>query len=245
MGFVVSAPLARRFFAPGTTTSSLAICLVIGAATSAMAQAGAGAAYAMTYLDVSTDWVLQGAGLMKQYRDTSRREAGNLEFTVLQETTRLNRFVIVEGWSDQKSMDAHAKGADAKRFGFILAAIRNSPPDQHVLEGFAIAPAKLAPAGAVYMIQHVDIAFRGFGSAVLVAFKALAGPSQQEAGALRYDVYEEPDPHLSHFSIVAAWTNERAYEDHEAAPYTKQFRAAIAQTGKGNLYDQRIYKIVQ
>jgi hypothetical protein len=40
-------------------------------------------------------------------------------------------------------------------------------------------------------------------------------------------------------------TNEKAYEDHEAAPYMKQFRAAIAQTGKGNLYDQRIYKLVQ
>jgi quinol monooxygenase YgiN len=245
MGFVVSAPLARRFLALVTTTSSLTICLLIGAATSAMAQAGGGAVYAMTYLDVSTDWVLQGAGLIKQYRDTSRREAGNLEFTVLQDTTRPNRFAIVEGWRDQKSMDAHAKGADAKRFGFILEAIRNSPPNQHVLEGFAIAPAKSAPAGAVYMIQHVDIAFRGFGSPVQAAFKALAGPSQKEVGALRYDVYEEPDPHLNHFSIVAAWTNEKAYEDHEAAPYTKQFRAAIAQTGKGNLYDQRIYKMVQ
>jgi quinol monooxygenase YgiN len=245
MGFVVSAPLARRFFALGTTTSSLAICLAIGTATSAMAQAGGGAVYAMTYLDVSTDWVLQGAGLIKQYRDVSRGEAGNLEFTVLQETTRPNRFAIVEGWRDQKSMDAHAKGADAKRFGFILAAIRNSPPDQHVLEGFAIVPAKSAPAGAVYMIQHVDIAFRGFGAPVQTAFKALAGPSQKEAGALRYDVYEEPDPHSNHFSIVAAWTDEKAYEDHEAAPYTKQFRAAIAPAGKGNLYDQRIYKIVQ
>ena len=245
MGFVVGAPFTRRFFTLGTTTSSLAICLVIGAATTAMAQAGGGAVYAMTYLDVSTDWVLQGAGLMKQYRDMSRREAGNLEFTVLQETTRPNRFAIVEGWKNQKSMDTHARGADAKRFGFILAAIRNSPPDQHVLEGFAIAPAKSAPAGAVYMIQHVDIAFRGFGAPVQAAFKALAGPSQKEAGALRYDVYEEPDPHLNHFSIVAAWTNEKAYQDHEAAPYTKQFRAAIAQTGKGNLYDQRIYQIVQ
>jgi quinol monooxygenase YgiN len=127
MGFVVSAPLAWHFFALGTTASSLTICLLIGTATSAMAQPGGGSVYAMTYLDVSTDWILQGVGLIKQYRDTSRREAGNLEFTVLQETARPNRFAIVEGWSDQKSMDAHAKGADAKRFGFILEAIRNSP----------------------------------------------------------------------------------------------------------------------
>jgi quinol monooxygenase YgiN len=95
------------------------------------------------------------------------------------------------------------------------------------------------------MIQHVDIAFNGFGSPVQAAFKALAGPSQKEAGGLRYDVYEEPDPHLNHFSIVAAWANEKAYDDHEAAPYVKQFRAAIARTGEGNLYDQRIYEIVQ
>ena len=80
MSFVVSAPSVRRFLAFGATTSSLTICLVIGAATSAMARAGGN--------DVSTYWVLQGAGLIKQYRDTSWREAGNLEFTVLQETTR-------------------------------------------------------------------------------------------------------------------------------------------------------------
>jgi quinol monooxygenase YgiN len=106
MRFIVSAPLAQRFFALGTAASTLGICLVVGTATSAMAQAGGGAVYAVTYLDVSTDWVLQGAGLIKQYRDTGRREAGNLEFTVLQETTRPNRFAIVEGWRDQKSMDA-------------------------------------------------------------------------------------------------------------------------------------------
>ena len=31
---------------------------------------------------------------------------------------------------------------DAKRFDFILEPIRNSPPNQHVLEGFATAPAR-------------------------------------------------------------------------------------------------------
>jgi quinol monooxygenase YgiN len=245
MRFIVNAPPAQRRFALATAASALGMCLVVGAPTAALAQTVGGAIYAVTYLDVSTDWILQGAGLIKQYRDTSRRETGNLEFTVLQETTRPNRFAIVEGWRDQKSMDAHAKGADARRFDFTLEAIRNSPPNQHVLQGFAIAPAKSAPANAVYMIQHVDIAFNGLSPPVQAAFKALAGPSQKEASALRYDVYEEPAPHLNHFSIVAAWTNEKAYEDHEAAPYTKQFRAAIAPTGHGNLYDQRIYKIVE
>jgi quinol monooxygenase YgiN len=245
MRLLMSVPLTHHRFALAAGRSALGLCLVLGTATSAMAQAGGAAVYAVTYLDVSTDWVLQGAGLIKQYREMSRREAGNLEFTVLQETTRPNRFAIVEGWRDRKTMDAHANGADAKRFDFALDAIRNSPPNAHVLEGFAIAPAKSAPPEAIYMIQHVDIAFNGYGATVSAAFKALAGPSQKEAGALRYDIYEEPDPHLNHFSIVGAWTNEKAYEDHEDAPYTKQFRAALARTGQGNLYDQRIYKIVE
>src|SRR5262249_53075523 len=163
---VVSAPLARRFFALGTTTSSLAICLVIGAATSAMAQADGAAIYAVTYLDVSMDWVLQGAGLIKQYHD--RTPSASVLYL-------------------QRSATVHP----------ISMSLRGSP--------------------------------------MQVAVKALAAPSQKEAGALRYDIYEEPNPHLNHFSIVAAWTNEKAYEDHEAAPYMKQFRVEIAQTGKGNL----------
>ncbi len=147
--------------------------------------------YAVTYLDVSTDWLLQGTGLLKQYRDSSRKEAGNLEFTVLQETARPNRFAIVEGWKDQASMDAHAKSADSKRFDFILEPIRNSPPNQHVVDPLATAPARPAQADAVYMVQHIDIAFNGFKPPVLAAIKALAGPSEKEPGTLRFDLYEE------------------------------------------------------
>jgi quinol monooxygenase YgiN len=247
MRSMTDAPVAQCFFtvARAVAVPALAGCLALGTAAPAAAQGTGQAVYAVTYLDVSMDWLLQGTGLIKQYRETSRREPGNLEFTVLQETTRPNRFAIVEGWRDQRSFDAHAKGADAKRFDFILEAIRNSPPNQHVLAAFATATAKPAPPGAVYMIQHVDIAFNGFGGPVAAAFKALAGPSQKEAGEQRFDVYEEPDPHLNHLSIVGVWTNAKAYEDHEAAPYTKQFRAAIAQTGQGNLYDQRLYKLVE
>jgi quinol monooxygenase YgiN len=244
MRLIANAPAAQRLFMLAVGAPAVACCLALATAMPAAAQAGGGAVYAVTYLDVSTDWILQGGGLIKQYRDTSRREPGNLEFTALQETTRPNRFAIVEGWSDQKSMDAHTKSADTKRFEFILEAIRNSPPNQHVLDAFATTVAKPATPGAIYMIQHVDIAFNGFGGPVQAAFKALAGPSQKEAGALRYDVYEEPNPHLNHFSVVAIWANENAYEAHEAAAYTKQYRATLAQTGQGNLYDQRLYKVL-
>jgi len=124
MRLIANAPAAQRLFMLAVGTPAIAGGLALGTAKSAAAQAGGGAVYAVTYLDVSTDWILQGGGLIKQYRDTSRREPGNLEFTVLQETTRPNRFAVVEGWSDQKSMDAYTKSANKSVAPLSISLVR-------------------------------------------------------------------------------------------------------------------------
>ena len=191
MGFVVSAPLARRFFALGTKTSSLAICLVIGAATSAMAQAGGGAVYAMTYLDVSTDWVLQGAGLIKQYRDTSQREAGNLEFTVLQETTRPNRFAIHESWSNRSAYDANEKAPQMAALRDGLKPLAGAPLDRRTYRPLSIGPTRNAGSGApVYMVLFLDVFPPGL-IPTLAAVKDAAVAARKGEGNLRYDVEQE------------------------------------------------------
>jgi quinol monooxygenase YgiN len=202
------------------------------------------AVYAVTYLDVSTDWVLQGSGLMKQFRDASRRQAGNLEFSILQETERPNRFVILEAWKDQSAFDAHAKSAEASHFDFVLEAIRNSPPNQHVLKAFATAAPRGEPGNdAIRLVEHVDFQPAAAANA-LPAVKALAEASQKEAGVVRYDILQEPPPHANHYSVVAVWANRAAYDAHESAAATKQFRAATVMPARANLYDQRLYKEV-
>ena len=102
--------------------------------------------YAVTYLDVGTNAVAQGVDLIKKYRDTSRRENANLEFTVLQETSRPNRFAIMEGWKDQGAFEAHDKGAAKAEFEGALKPIRNSPPDRHMLQPYANAPSQATAA---------------------------------------------------------------------------------------------------
>ena len=200
--------------------------------------------YVVTYLDVSTDWVLQGTGLMKQFRDASRHQAGNLEFSVLQETARPNRFAILEAWKDQAAFDAHAKSAEASHFDFVLEAIRNSPPNQHVLKAFATAAPRGEPGSdAIRMVEHVDFQPAAAANA-LPAVKALAEASQKEAGVVRYDILQEPPPHANHYSVVAVWANRAAYDAHEAAAAAKQFRAATVMPARANLYDQRVYKVV-
>jgi quinol monooxygenase YgiN len=217
---------------------------------SAQAQTGADAVYAVTYLDVGTTTVAQGVDLIKKYRELSRREAANLEFTVLQEASRPNRFVIMEGWRDQAAFEAHDKGTAKAEFENSLKPLRNSPPDRHMLQPFANAPARAVPAsGALYMVEHVD--FLGGNPAIAAAavplVKALAESSQKEAGAVRYEIYRQPPPRINHYEVVAAWTDAKAFDAHETAAHTREFRAATAQFGRAwraNLYDQRLYKVL-
>jgi quinol monooxygenase YgiN len=231
----------------------LTTCLVIAslAAAPALAQSQGEAAYAVTYIDMSTDWVLQGEGLLKQFREQSRKEPGNVEFVVLQETDRPNRFVIFEGWKDDAALAAHAKGANASQFSFILEAIRNAPPDRHMAHGFATAPARgQGGSGTLYTVEHVD--FLGGDPAIGLAaqplMKNLAAATQKEPGTLRYDVYQQPAPRVNHYQVVGLWADRKAFDAHESAAYTRAFRDATTMPtmpARANLADQRFYKAIE
>src|SRR5579859_3052950 len=184
----------------------------------APAQTDADAVYAVTYLDVGASAVSEGVALLKGYRDASRREDANLEFTIMQETSRPNRFVIMEGWRGQSAFEGHDKGSAKAAFESALKAIRNSPPDRKMLQPFANAGVRTAPtSGAFYMVEHVD--FAG-GDPALAAravplVRELAEASQKEAGALRYDIYRMPPPRINHYEVVASWTDPKAFDTHE------------------------------
>jgi hypothetical protein len=71
--------------------ASLVIAAAIALVPTVRAPTGADAVHAVTYLDVGTTSVAQGVELIKKFRDASCGEVANLEFTVLQETSRPNR----------------------------------------------------------------------------------------------------------------------------------------------------------
>jgi quinol monooxygenase YgiN len=235
----------QRLFA---AAACLALAAVFAGAP-VRAQSPGEAVYAVTYIDMSTDWILQGGGLLKDFRDKSRRETDNLEFTAVQEIPRPNRFVIMEGWKDQAAFDAHAKGANASLFSFVLEAIRNAPPDRYMLRVFATAPARPVAAGALYMLEHID--FMGGDPAIVRAaeplVKSLAAGSQKEAGVVRYDVYQLAAPRLNHYEVVSVWSDLAAFDAHETAAAARAFRAATTiptSPPRVNLYDQRLYKVL-
>jgi quinol monooxygenase YgiN len=228
---------------------ALVTAAIVGTAPAAQAQTS-DPVYAVTYFDVGTNSLAQGVDLIKKYRDASRREPANLEFTVLQEASRPNRFVIMEGWKDQSAFDAHDKGSAKSEFEGALKPIRNSPPDRHMLQPFANAPSPATPAtGALYMVEHVD--FLGGDPTIAERaqplVKGLADASKKEDGVVRYDVYRQPPPRINHYEVIAAWKDAKAFDAHETAPQTVKFRDASAQGGntwRANLYDQRLYKVL-
>lgn len=204
--------------------------------------------FVVTYLDVATTSVPQGIELIKNFRDDSRRENGNLEFSTLQEMNRPNRFVIMEGWQSQAAYETHDKSTMMLEFQAVLKNVRNSPTNPHTLLPFAnVTTPRAIPPGALYMVEHID--FRGGDPSVAegaVAFvKALAEATQKEPGALRYDIYRRPAPRINHYEVIAAWADQKAFDAHETAAHTMAFRNATAQGGRVwrvNLYDQRLYK---
>ncbi|MGA2119456.1 MAG: antibiotic biosynthesis monooxygenase [Bryobacteraceae bacterium] len=237
--------LARSFTLLGRWAPVLAGSLLIdmAVASGAPAQTGVGPVYEVTYLDVAANSVGQGIALLKKYRELSRHESGNLEFTALQETIRPNRFVIFEGWKDQAAFDAHAKAESSSKFQEALTPIRNSPPYSMMQYNFATAPAGAKPApGALYMVEHMDFK-SSIASSVQTLVQALAGATQKEEGVIRYDAYHWGD---HHYAIVAVWPNRKAFDAHEAAAYTRRFRAATTYPvgGRYDFYEERLYKSI-
>lgn len=236
--------LARSFTAFGRWASVLAGSFLIAMpiAPGAQAQTRGAAVYAVTYLDVAASSVAQGITLLKNYRALSGHEAGNLEFTVLQETIRPNRFVIFEGWKNQAAFDAHSKAAAASEFQKEWTPIRNSPPFQMTQESFVIAPTRATPTpGALYMVEHMDF-MPSFATNAEPLVKTLAQDSQKEKSVIRYDAYHFGD---HHYMIVAVWPNDKAFDVHEAATYTRQFRASAAVPGaRIDLYEERLYQSI-
>src|SRR5436309_15499511 len=119
--------------------SMLAFLMMMAEQPVAPVEAGGAAFYVATYIDVQVSSTNEGMGLIKQYRDATRAEKGNPGTDFVQETGRPSRFVIVEFWKDQASFDGHEKAAHTAQFRSKLKTIHNSPYDQRVHQGLAVA----------------------------------------------------------------------------------------------------------
>ena len=218
----------------------LAMALVPAFSAAVRAEGAAGPIHLATYIEVAAPSDKDGIKLLKQYRDATLKESGNMRTEVAQELGRPNRFVVLEIWKDQAAADAHGKSASTGAFRDKLKTIQNGPYDERVHNAFAVGPNE--PVGAkraVYVVSHVDVPPPKKDD-VIAALNPLADASRKGDGNIRFEVVQQTS-RPNHFTVIEAWKDRKAYDARGTAAPQRKFRDTLGPM-LGALYDERIYR---
>src|SRR5438132_698782 len=91
-----------------------------------------GPVYVATYVEVVPTAMEQGAALLKQYRDASRKDAGNQRMELVQELGRPSRFAVLAIWADRRAYDAHVMAAYTRQFRDKLGPMSGALYDERL-----------------------------------------------------------------------------------------------------------------
>jgi quinol monooxygenase YgiN len=217
--------------------------LLLGAIMTALATPAAFAQgatfYTVTYVEVVPASAVQAAGLLKAYRDASRKDAGAVRVDVNQRLDRPNQFTVVGAWADPKAYEANVATAHAKTLNDKLAPMLAAPTDTRQHNALAAADSKSVSGATVTAVTHVDVIPPQKDNGV-AAVKQLAEDSRKQTGNVRFDVYQQTN-RPNHFTVVETWASRAAYDAHFVQAPTKDFRTKLAAM-TGALYDERLYR---
>jgi quinol monooxygenase YgiN len=202
-------------------------------------EAAAPSVYIVRYVDVLPGQKGQGADLVRQLAEQSRKDAGMLRFDVLQRTAPPNQFLILETWKDQAAADAHMAAAHTKQFLDSVQPILLAPIDSRFCFASDVGPAQSVGGKARYVVTHVDVFPPGKDTTVGL-LKTLVSASRKEDGNLGFDILQQTKS-PNHFEVVEVWKNRKDDDAHEVAAPAKEFRDKLAPL-TGALYDQRWYR---
>jgi len=235
-----------RLLRPGFVAVGLAT-LVMGAPIDASAEAPGrppieGHIHTATYVEVMPTATAASVAELRRYRETARRENGNLRCEVVSRIGQAHQLVILEVWQDEKAWEAHARSANTTSLRERIQAIRNTPIDERVHVAVSVGPLRPGPAGdAVYVVTHVDVIPPRKDDG-LAALRQLGEDSRDRAGNVRFEVVQQTN-RPNHFTVVEIWKDAKAVEGHSMAEPTRRFRDALGPMS-GALYDERLFRSV-
>jgi quinol monooxygenase YgiN len=201
-----------------------------------------GPRYIVTYVEVMPTATAGALKLVRQFRDATRKEAGNQRAEALQRIGQAHHFVLLEAWKDQAAADAHFKASAATQFRDKVKAIQNAPVDDRVHFALSVGPLPVKTgAAAVAVVTHVDVIppQRENGTAFT---RQLAEDSRKEKGNLRFEAVTQVN-RQNHFTVIEVWPDRRVIDTHSMAPHTRAFRDKLG-PATGALYDERFYKVL-
>jgi quinol monooxygenase YgiN len=232
-------------------SGTLAALLTSAAAGSAYAQAPPaapapppeGPRIVVTYVDVVPSSESQAIALLKGYRDATRKEEGSQSAEIWQQDGPRGRFLVVEEWRDEASRQKHRDSPHVKQFHDKLTPLRITSYDERVHTVYAVASPPSVSADAVLVATHVDVVPNGLPKAREL-LTAQVGVSRKDKGNIRFDVLQ--GARMNHFTVLEAWSDERAREAHISAVHSKGYREGLRETAvDGAPYDERLYRVVR
>jgi quinol monooxygenase YgiN len=198
--------------------------------------------YVVGYIDVLPSMKNAAISAFKQFRDSCRKEDGNLRCEVIQRLEQPNQFATLQIWKDKAAFEAHATNPTAVALRDKLRPMLESPYDERVHGGLSVLPPQPTPTGRVtYAVTHVDVIPSHTKDATTLLTQ-LAEASRRDAGNSRFEVLQQ-DGRPNHISVVEVWPNRKVFETRGTTPTVVQFRNQL-QPMLGALYDQRLYKIL-
>jgi quinol monooxygenase YgiN len=216
---------------------AMALLPALGAAARAE---GAAPIHVATYIEIVAASVKDGAALLTQYRDASRKENGNMRAEVAREIGRPNRFVVLEVWKDQAAFEAHGKSASTTAFRDKLKTIHGAPYDERVHNTLNVGANDAAGSkGAIIVVSHVDVPPPRKDECI-AALNPLADGSRKGGGSQRFEVVQQTS-RPNHFTVVEAWKDKKTYDASRSADAQRQFRDKLGPM-LGALYDERLYQ---
>jgi quinol monooxygenase YgiN len=96
------------------------------------------------------------------------------------------------------------------------------------------------PRGKIYVVTHFDTMPPNVAGPILSQY---VEDTRKDKGAARVELYSEIG-RTNHFVIVEVWENQKAFDAHEAAAHTRQFREQI-QPVLASPWDQRVDRLVE
>jgi len=197
------------------------------------------AIYLVSYIDATPATQGQVAAVLKELAAESRK-GGALRADLLQRTTEPNQFVVLETWKDQPALDAYNNATTTRQLRDKLTPLLLAPVDQRLCLATTTAPQGERRA-TLYVVTHIDVGPPGRETAAGL-LQQYAAENRKDPGNVRYDVVAEKAKG-NHFTVMAAWADQKSADDNQVAAHTKAFRTKIAPL-IGALYDQRWYKVL-
>jgi quinol monooxygenase YgiN len=126
---------------------------------------------------------------------------------------------------------------------FIYFRFGYNPSMRFLLALIPFLFAGLAQAqDTVYVVTHIDLMPNGTPAGVAL-LKQFVGESAKEKNCVRFEILQQAG-RPNHLTLVGIWKDQKAFDAHDSAPYTKEFREKI-QPLIGSPWDERLHQLIK